>query len=104
MLRPILNMISCIDLNRAYHQLLVQESSRSNSTFSTHVGLFRYKRLNFSISCASEIFQNTIAQVLQEIAGVKNISDDIIVFGATPEAHDRSLRAVIIRLLENGLT
>jgi len=95
---------SKLDLAKAYHQLSVQESSRFISTFSTHVGLFRYKRLNFGISCASEIFQNTIAQVLHGIPGVKNISDDIIVFGATPEAHDKSLRAVITRLLENGLT
>ena len=41
---------------------------------------------------------------MQGIPGVKNISDDIIVFGATPEAHDKSLKAVITRLLENGLT
>ena len=95
---------SKFDLNRAFHQLVVRESSRFITTFSTHVGLFRYKQLNFGISCASEIFQNTMAQVLQGIPGVNNISDDIIVFGATPEAHDRSLRAVITRLLENGLT
>ena len=95
---------SKLDVKMAYHQLVVRESSRFITTFSTHVGLFRHIRLNFGISSASEIFQNTIAQVLQGIPGVKNISHDIIVFGATPEAHDISLRAVITRLLENGLT
>jgi len=47
---------SKLDLKMAYHQLVVRESSRFITTFSTHVGLFRYKRLNFGISSASEIF------------------------------------------------
>jgi len=79
-------------------------ASRYITTFSTHIGLFRYKRLNFGISSASEIFQHTLSQVLQGIQGVKNISDDIIVYGVSQEAHDASLREVIIRLLEHGLT
>jgi len=95
---------SKIDLQKSYHQLVLSESSRYITTFSTHVGLFRYKRLNFGISSASEIFQHTLSQVLQGIPGVKNISDDIIVHGASQEAHDASLREVIKRLLEHGLT
>ena len=47
------------DLQKAYHQLVLSESSRYITTFSTHAGLFRYKRLNFGISSASEIFQHT---------------------------------------------
>jgi len=70
------------DLQKAYHQLVLSESSRYITTFSTHAGLFRYKRLNFGISSTSEIFQHTISQVLHGISGVKNISDDIIVYGA----------------------
>jgi len=38
----------------AYHQLVVRESSRFITTFYTHAGLFRYKRLHFGISSASE--------------------------------------------------
>ena len=55
---------SRMDLTKSFHQLVVQESSRYITTFSTHVGLFRFKRLNFGISSASEIFQNTMAQIL----------------------------------------
>ena len=95
---------SKLDLRAGYHQLELDPASRYITTFSTHVGLFRYKRLNFGISSASEVFQNTIAQVLQGIPGVINISDDIIIFGRTAAEHDRSLRAVISRLLECGLT
>ena len=37
---------SKIDLKQAYHQLELKEESRYITTFSTHEGLFRYKRLH----------------------------------------------------------
>ena len=53
---------------------------------------------------ASEVFQHTIAQVLNDIPGVKNVSDDILVYGKTQMEHDNSLRTVLKRLIESGLT
>ena len=49
--------------------------------FSTHKGLFRCKRLNMDISCASEMFQNVVQQVLKGIHSQINISDDVLAFG-----------------------
>ena len=85
---------SKLDLNSAYHQLELDESSRYITTFTTHKGLFQYKRLNFGTSSASEIFQNTMQNVLSGILGCRNISDDIIIFGGTKEEHDTTLRKV----------
>ena len=48
-------MFSKLDLRAGYHQLELNAESRYITTFSTHVGLFRYKRLNFGINSASEI-------------------------------------------------
>ena len=36
--------------------------------------------------------------------GVKNVSDDILVYGKTQMEHDNSLRTVLKRLIESGLT
>ena len=95
---------SKLDLNQGYNQLELEPSSRYITTFSTHVGLFRYKRLNFGISSAAEVFQNTIRDVLNGLKGVINISDDILVFGRTRLEHDQNLHACCRRLCENGLT
>ena len=54
----------------------------------------RYKRLNFGISSAAEIFQNVIRETLEGIPGALNISDDILVFGKMQSAHDHALEAV----------
>ena len=72
---------SKIDLNKGYHQLELHPESRGITTFSTNEGLFRYKRLSFGINSAAEIFQQRIAEMLHNLAGVRNYSDDIIVYG-----------------------
>ena len=58
----------------------------------------------FGISSAPEKYQQVIQQILQGIEGVNNISDDIIVRGATHDQHDERLRKVMMRVRECGLT
>jgi len=93
-----------LDLNQGYNQLELAPESRHITTFGTHMGLMRYKRLNFGISSAPEIFQIVIRETLEGIDGGKNISNDILVFGKSQEEHDQHLRAVFQRLREKGLT
>ena len=87
-----------LDLASGYHQLTLAPEGRHMTTFSTHVGLRRYKRLMFGINAASEIFQNAIAELLAGLPGCKNISDDIIVYGKDQHEHDLNLQAVLQRL------
>ncbi|XP_040063180.1 uncharacterized protein LOC120837702 [Ixodes scapularis] len=73
------SVFSKLDLNDGYHQLVLHEDLRHITTFATHIGLYRYKGLNFGITAAAELFQNTVRQVLAGIPRVINISDDILV-------------------------
>ena len=97
-------VFSKLDLNNGYHQLMLHQDSRFITTFTTHMGLRRYKRLSFGINAASEIFQNALYQSLHGLKGTINISDDILVFGKSQSEHDTNLNAVLKRLKENGLT
>lgn len=96
-------VFSKLDMTNAYHQLELDESSRYITTFTTHVGLRRYKRLLFGVNAASEIFQKAVAELLDDISGAQNISDDIIVHGKTQEDHDASLRATLTKLQDKGV-
>ena len=93
-----------LDLNQGYHQVEVAEESRYITTFSTHLGLRRYKRLNFEVTSATEIFQNVIRETLEGILGTINISDDILVYGKSQEEHDSNLNATLQRLKHRNLT
>lgn len=72
--------------------------------FPTYARLFRYKRLNFGINSAADVFQHTIRQVIGSIPNVINVSDDILVYGITKEDHDKALEATFERLSKCGLT
>ena len=92
-----------LDLSQAYHQPVLDEQSRYITTFSTHIGLFRYKRLNYGTNASAEIFQFVLQRELQGLQGVRNIADDIIVFGTTRAEHDSNLENCLRRLISKGL-
>ena len=95
---------SKLDLKWGYHQLELHPDSRSITTFTTHCGLYRYKRLMFGTNSAPEVYQHVIQQTLQGCEGVANISDDNIVHGRSTEEHNKRLQQVLKRLKEKNLT
>ena len=97
-------VFSKIDLKWGFHQILLSKESRHVTTFLTHRGLYRYKRLLFGVTSAPEKYQQVIKDALRGCAGVANIADDIIIHGKDIEEHDRRLYAVLDRLSEVGLT
>ena len=98
-------VFSHLDMSKGYHQLELKESSRNVTTFSTHIGLYRYKRLNYGTRSAAEIFQETIREELtQDLKGVFNISDDIIVHGRDTKEHDANLEALLKKSREKNIT
>ena len=98
-------VFSKLDLKWGFHQIEEKaEESRGITTFTTHAGLFRYKRLMFGTSSAPELYQHIIQQVLQGCEGTHNIADDIIVHGRGVEEQDKRLDRVFHRLQERGLT
>ena len=97
-------VITKLDLKTGYNQLVIEPESRYITTFCTHFGLFRYKRLNLGINAASEIFQRVISQLICGVAGAINLSDEIIIHGADQAEHDARLDALLRRLSGLGLT
>ncbi|KAK9722338.1 hypothetical protein QE152_g19754 [Popillia japonica] len=68
---------SKLDLKDGYHQLVLDKQSRGITSYSTH---------------------DTVRQVLVGIAGVINVSDDILIFGKSQEEHYVALESVLERL------
>ncbi|XP_038121457.1 uncharacterized protein K02A2.6-like [Culex quinquefasciatus] len=85
-------VFSRLDIKDAFHQLCLEDESKPLTTFITHKGLFRYKRLLFGISSASEQFQKIIEQLFSSCGNTVNFIDDIIVFGKTEQEHDVALQ------------
>ena len=92
-----------LDVLSGYHQLELAPESRHITTFSTHVGLQRYKHLMFGINTMSEIFQNEVEEILTGLPGCKNISDDIIIFGQSQQEHDENLQGLLEQLQQHDI-
>ncbi|KAK3092068.1 hypothetical protein FSP39_024885 [Pinctada imbricata] len=97
-------VFSKIDINLAYHQIELSENCRDITTFATHKGLYRYKRLMFGISCAPEMYQRVLSTILQDCEGVENFMDDIVEYGENESEHNVRLERAIERLVEKGFT
>ena len=97
-------VFSKLDLKWGFHQLELSEDSRDLTTFATHIGNFRYKRLNFGVTSAPELYQHTIHDLLNDIEGSNNMIDDIIIFADSIQEHDKRLDAVLSKLKASGMT
>ena len=97
-------VFSKLDLKWGFHQIELEAESHKVTTFVTHRGLFRYKRLMFGIASAPEKYQKIVNNSLICCEGVANITDDLIVHGKDVKEHDKRLYAVLNRILECGLT
>ena len=97
-------VFSKLDLRWGFHQIELEDDSRDITTFATHDGIFRYKRLSFGVNAAPEKYQHIISQAMAGLGGVSNIADDLIVHGKDTEEHNRNLDKVLERLEEKQLT
>lgn len=68
---------------------MLDEDSREVKTFSTHLGLFRFKRLVLGLSAASEIIQRVIENMLRRCVDYVIVIDDILIFTPVKETHDQ---------------
>jgi hypothetical protein len=97
-------VFSKIDLKQGYLQLELDQESRDITTFITHMGLFRSKRLSFGITSASEIFQKAVEDTISHVKQTLNISDDIIIGGKCKKDHDEIVLKVLKALLKASFT
>ena len=90
-------VFSRLDLKDAYHQLELHPDSRDLTTFVSHKGLYRFRRVNFGLASAGPCFQRVMASMLDGIPGVEVYLDDILIHAASQVEHDSRLREVLER-------
>ena len=74
------------------------------SVFQTHEGLHRMKRLYFGPMSATGIFHHAVHQQFAGVPGCISIHDNVLVYGATLEEHNKHLELTLTRAKERGIT
>ena len=95
---------SILDMNEAYHQLVLEKASRHMTTFYGTRGRLRYARLNYGTISAQDIFDKAMDDTIHGLKGVLHIRDDFVIHGESKDDHDAALRAFLSRFKDSGLT
>ena len=96
-------VFSTLDLKDGYWQIELDRESSLLCTFATPFGRYRFTRMPFGISSASEVFQKKNEATFEGIPGIHIVADDIIVAAATVQEHDHILRQVLERAKDHNV-
>ena len=97
------NYFTIINQSRAFWQVEPDDDSKDLTTFQTPYGRYRFSRMPFGISSASEVMQKKGYQMFGDIPGVHIIADDMRIAGNTEEEHDTAVTTVLERAAENNI-
>ncbi|KAE8239919.1 hypothetical protein A4X13_0g8016, partial [Tilletia indica] len=96
---------SSLDAIRGYHQMDVAEEDRWKTAFSTHKGLYQYKRVPFGLRSAPAYFQRFMDGLLGPMRWITALVylDDVVVYTATLEDHISALQQLLSAAERAGL-
>lgn len=97
--------LTCLDLQRGYYQIKMEENSKPLTAFSTHNGTYQWRVMPFGLSGASGTFQRLMDSVLREHNDYAHAYiDDIIIFSESWDLHILHLNRVLDRLEQFGFS
>ena len=94
-----------LDLASGYWQVPMEASSQEKTAFTTHCGLYEFRKMPFGLVNAPATFQRLMEIVLSGLArdSCHVYLDDVLVFGKTLEEHNQNLQCVLTRVRKAGL-
>lgn len=93
-----------LDLAKGFHQILVNESDRKKTAFSTPSGHFEYVRMPFGLKNAPATFQRLINNILRKYNKICVVYlDDILIFSTSLKEHIDNVNTVLAALRKANL-
>ena len=99
-------IFSTLDANSGYWQIELADEDREKTAFTSHSGVFQYKRMPFGLKNAPSTFQRTIDIVLATAKWKHAIVylDDIVIFSRNVEEHMEHIASILAMLRNAGMT
>ena len=98
-------VFSKIDLDTAYHQVLVKPEDQHKTAFVTQFGHYEFRVMTFGLTNAPATFQGLMSQVLSKLIGkcVMVYLDDILIYSKNKEEHVHHIELVLKALADSKL-
>ena len=84
-----------LDMRHFFHQMPLSEKSKELTNFYTHEGIYRFKRLVMGARPASQEFHKHLRQSIVDLMGVRQIEDNLLVYGGRQQEHGTHLSALL---------
>lgn len=88
---------STLDCKQSFWQTRLHKESTDLCTFNTIFGRYKFLRMPFGISSASEVFHKRLFECFDDIQGVELFVDDLLIYAPSRREHDERLRQVLER-------
>ena len=96
-------VFSKCDLQKAFHQIVLDERDRFKTAVKTPWGLFQFRRLAMGMQNSAQAWQRLIDSVIGDMENVYCYLDDLLIFSNTHEEHQQVLEELFKRLSSAGL-
>ena len=95
-----------LDLNSAYFQIALSESSRKYTAFATDWNLYEFCRVPFGIAVGAQVLTRLLDKIFSDIKFkfIYNYLDDLVIYSNSFEEHLGHIREVLDRLKKANLT
>ncbi len=93
-------VFTTIDLAQAFLQIQLDPTTKHKTAFTTHHGVFQFRRLPQGFAQSPSVFSSVLAEVLAEIQYVYALvyADDILVFSRDVKTHIQHLDSLFTKL------
>jgi len=94
---PTANIFTKYDVRAGFYNLRIRKGDEIKNAFKTFFGLYEFKVMPMGLATAPSVFQRFINSVLAPYLEIFCFAylDDIIIFSATPEEHDKHVTLVL---------
>jgi hypothetical protein len=97
---------SALDVNMGYYHIKLDHGADDqylcNIVLPWHMGKYKYKRLPMGIKIASDVFQNVMSNLVQDMEYVKTYLDDLLILtNSSFKDHLLKLEMVLVRFSTN---
>ena len=98
-------VFTTLDLMKDYHQIRMEEESKSKTAFICHAALFQYRRMPFRLTNAPATFQCLMNQLFsgEEWKFVFMYLDDLLIVSQMVQEHLEHVKKVLTKLQQAGL-
>ena len=117
-IRPVCNMYTLEDIvdklkgathfaifysTKFFFHVPLDEASKKLTAMLTPICIFVYNVLTMGLSNATDIFEKFIREIVKDLDGVVNITDDVLVFGVGKEQFQKNVISFLDHCVEKDL-